>query len=429
MPGGKIGGGGGGRIGGSGGGRIGGGGGGRIGGGSGGRIGGSRPSRPSGSRPSGGYSSSGGSDFWQGMLIGSMMNSQNRPPAYTPTGYNTQQGPFHQQPTFGQTQQQQQYQQATHTYHKRQTGSSGCVTVLIIMLVFMLLIFLLPQALSSGTRSTVERTKLDSKYVTETAYYQDNAGVVRSSATLEKGLRAFYDKTGIQPYVYFTPDINGDRYPSEAVADSYCRDLYSELFSDGGHLLVVSYGYDRTSYDYSDLGYTYCFGVDAKTVFDSEAQEIFENYVLHYADDLVNDEITLDELYSKAFSATGERIMQVTPNYSMIFIIAVVVLIILLLLYRWWQKVKEQKNKEAAHAEAVLNADINDLANDPTLSDLEHKYDDVPSPAAGTTTAAADRPRDDKPSYSPFGKVDTYESAREQELKDPTLQELEDKYQ
>ena len=35
-----------------------------------------------------------------------------------------------------------------------------------------------------------------------------------------------------------------------------------------------------------------------------------------------------------------------------------------------------------------------------------------------------DRPRDERPS----GKVETYESDRQQELKDPTLQELEDKY-
>ena len=214
MPGGRAG--GGGHS--SGGGRIGGGGG-RIGGGSG-RIGG-------GSRPSGGFSSSGsgGSGFWQGMMIGSMLSNQNRPSSYQgqphSTGYNTQQGPFHQQPTFGQTPQQQQYQQATDPYHKRQTGNSGCVTVLIFMLVFFLLIALLPRALSSTAKSTVERTKLDSKYVTKTAYFNDTAGWISSSSTLEKGLRSFYEATGVQPYLYVTEDINGDTNPSSAEMDAF----------------------------------------------------------------------------------------------------------------------------------------------------------------------------------------------------------------
>ena len=414
MPGGRAG--GGGHS--SGGGRIGGGGG-RIGGGSG-RIGG-------GSRPSGGFSSSGsgGSGFWQGMMIGSMLSNQNRPSSYQgqphSTGYNTQQGPFHQQPTFGQTPQQQQYQQATDPYHKRQTGNSGCVTVLIFMLVFFLLIALLPRALSNTAKSTVERTKLDSKYVTKTAYFNDTAGWISSSSTLEKGLRSFYEATGVQPYLYVTEDINGDTNPSSAEMDAFCEQLYDQLFEDEGHILVVSYDY---------VGYWYYVGHNAETVFDSEAQEIFENYVDHYADDLVYDEIGLDEFYSSVFADTGERIMQVTPNYTMIFIIVVVALIILLLLYRWWQKAKEQKNKEAAHAEAVLNADINDMVNDPTLSNLEEKYENYPSPSA--TAAPAEKPKPDSSGYTtyrPGGKVETYESAREQELKDSSLQELEDKYQ
>ena len=450
MPGGKIGGGGAGR--GSGGGRIGGGGG---------RIGGSsfRPSSSSGHRPSGGYTGGysggfGGGSFWQGMLFGSMMSNQNRPQNHPGYGYSntpphTQQGPFYQQPTFQQTQQQQQYQQAQQTYHRTSKSSGmGCLTALLMLMIFFILFSLMTGGGSgSGPKSTVERTKLDSAYVTKTAYFKDNAGVVGSTTTLEKGLKAFFDKTGVQPYVYFTPDINGDLNPTDNVLDDYTRSLYNDLFGDdGGHMLVVSYGVDRSSYDYGDLGYWYVCGKSADTVMDSEAREIFENYIQHYALELGDGGFDLDDLYSNAFSDTGERIMQVTPNYTMYLIIALVVLVILFLLFRWWQKVKEQKNKEAAHAEAVLNADINDMVNDPTLSNLEGKYEDYPTPPSGTAAARPDlegqyqsypytssaqtvrpeqdRPRDERPS----GKVETYESAREQELKDPTLQELEDKY-
>ena len=411
MPGGRAG--GGGHS--SGGGRIGGGGGGRIGGGG----------RPSSSRPSGGYSGgSGDSSFWQGMLFDSMMSNQRRPSSYQgrphSTGYNTQQGPFHQQPTFGHTPQQQQYQQATQPYTQNRSGSSGCLTVLIVVALFFLVFALLGSRSSGGIpTSSVNRTKLDAKYVTKTGWYEDTAGWISSTSRLESGLKAFYEKTGVQPYLYVTEDINGDTNPASSTMDAFCEQLYNELFEDEGHLLVVSYDY---------VGYWYLVGSSAETVFDSEAQEIFENYMDHYADDLLYDEIGLDEFYSNVFSDTADRIMQVTPNYSMYYLIAIVALIIILVLFRWWQKVKEQKNKEAAHAEAILNADINDLANDPTLSDLENKYDDYPTPTATASSAKPQSETGNYTSYRPGGKVDTYESAREQEMKSPTLQDLEDKY-
>ncbi len=413
MPGGKAG--GGGHS--SGGGRIGGGGGGRIGG-----------SRPSGGHSSGGYSGGFGSgdfggSFWQGMLFGSMMSDRRRPSSYqgTPhhTGYNTQQGPFHQQPTFGQTPQQQQYQQAKDSYYgQRRSSGIGCITALIILFVFFAVFALMANTSSGGIpQSTVDRTKLDSKYVTKTGYFEDHTGWITSSSRLERGLRTFYEKTGVQPFLYVVQDINGDTNPSNTEMDAFCAQLYDELFEDEGHILVVSYDY---------IGYWYYVGHSAETVFDAEAQDIFETYIDHYADDLVYDQIGLDEFYGSVFSDTANRIMQVTPNYTVYLGIAVVVLVILFLLFRWWQKVKEQKNKEAQHAEAILNADINDLANDPKLSDLEDKYESYPASAPSASTA--EKAKDDKPSYSPFGKVDTYESAREQELKSPTLQDLEDKY-
>ena len=409
MPGGKIG----------GGGRPGGGG--HIGGSGGGfRPGGGRSGRSS--RPSGGYTGGfGGGSFWQGMLFGSMMSSQNHRPSShqsypQPTSYNTQ-GPFHQQPTFQQKPPQQQYQQAKESYTNQKPQSYGCLTALLIMIMFFLVFALMTSSCSGSggvAKSTVDREKLDSKYVTRTAYYEDTAGVVYRSSALESGLKAFYDATGVQPFVYFTEDINGDPNPSNSELDAYCDALYESLFDDEGHVLVVSYGEGF-------YGYWYKVGRSAATVFDDEAQGIFEDYANAYADDLVNDEIGIAEFYSNVFEKTGSRIMQVTPNYTVYYVIALAALVILFVLYRWWIKAKEQKNKEAAHAEAILNADINDLANDPTLSDLEEKYENYPSSAAA---AKPDVPKEEKPASA----AETYESAREQTFEDPTLQELEDKY-
>ena len=104
--------------------------------------------------------------------------------------------------------------------------------------------------------------------------------------------------------------------------------------------------------------------------------------------------------------------MSVTRSSTFYVGIALAVLAILALLFYWWKKVKEQKNKEAAHMEAVLNADIDDLVDNPELKDLEEKY--------GKESTSA------KPQTQTKPKTD--DGFTDVELKDPTLADLEDKY-
>ena len=73
-----------------------------------------------------------------------------------------------------------------------------------------------PALPSSGdiTRSTVKREPLDKAYVNETGYYTDELGWIRSSSTLEKGMKDFYQETGVQPYLYITDTVNGTTSPT-----------------------------------------------------------------------------------------------------------------------------------------------------------------------------------------------------------------------
>ena len=88
-------------------------------------------------------------------------------------------------------------------------GGSGGMTVIVVLIAVFLLagvMFVTNGGFSSGgsiAKSTVEREKLPASAVQETAYYTDADGSwIRSPGTLESGMRAFYQETGVQPYLY-----------------------------------------------------------------------------------------------------------------------------------------------------------------------------------------------------------------------------------
>ena len=396
MPGGRVG--GGGHASGGGGGRIGGGG--RVGGGSfggGGGFGGSRPSssRPSGYRP-----------------------SSSRPSSYRPgsTGYRPTHYPTYVRPVY--------YSGGGGgggSHHNNSSGGSGggtgCLTgsfatFLVVLLVIAFLLILFNSMGSGGSSgvasSTVKREPLPAGYVDLTGYYEDTTGLIRRSTVLQSGMKYFYEKTGVQPYLYVTSDIDGDTYPSDAVLEEYAQALYSQLFSANAHFLVVVYDPDDTGF-----GYYYIPGNAAKTVLDSEALEIFEGYVYQDSPDYSAD---AEGYFSEVFQHTADHIMRVTRSSTFYFGIAVAVLAVLALLFRWWQKAKEQKNKEAEHMQHVLETDIEDLVTDPELADLEAKY--------GKESASAKPKTEPKPQTQPKSDPEP----KDDSLKDPALADLEKKY-
>lgn len=93
------------------------------------------------------------------------------------------------------------------------SSNSGCGTVFVIVAA-VLLALLLVVALGGGgcsganvPASTVERTALPAGSVNETGYFTDEDGDwIHDPAKLERGLRHFYEETGVQPYVYILPN-------------------------------------------------------------------------------------------------------------------------------------------------------------------------------------------------------------------------------
>ncbi len=113
----------------------------------------------------------------------------------------------------------------------------------------------------------------------------------------------------------------------------------------------------------------YANGMQTSSVMDSEAVEIFWNYIdrYWYAD------MSTDDVFVNAFSDTANTIMHVSTNgwdvlkwvFIVIAIIAAGAVVIILV-----NKRNQRKKEEAAEAQKILETPINDIADDK----LENKY-------------------------------------------------------
>ena len=170
---------------------------------------------------------------------------------------------------------------------------------------------------SSISPSTVQREALDASAVTETAYYEDQAGWISDPAALEEGMRHFFEETGVQPYLAILPD---GEIASSQEASQKASELYSQLFSDEGHFLfaICNDGEGK-------LYYGSHIGSDAEDVLDKEATNIFLEYLEQYNPD---ESISKEELFSSTFASTADRIMQtaVPPFFDVLVYIGVIVL-------------------------------------------------------------------------------------------------------
>ncbi len=257
------------------------------------------------------------------------------------------------------------------------SNNSGCISVGIV-LVFIVFLFVLFQTIGGGgsgnsiTKSTVEREPLPAGAVVETDYYTDELGWITNSSALTQGMKEFYERTGVQPYLYLVDSIDGDRSLTTQQLSDYSETLYDSLFEDEAHFLLVFHEYGN-SYN---CGYT--VGAQAKAIMDDEAITILADYLDQYYYSDLNDE----EFFSTTFAKTAERIMSVTRSPLPIILIVVGVIVVVILLFYWWKAAKAQKNKEDEKLKEILETPL-ETFEDQELEDLEEKYAD---PTSGEKT-------------------------------------------
>lgn len=350
------------------GGGRGGGGGGRSGGFGGSRGGGGRSS--SGGRGGGSFGGSRGGGSWGGGSSWGGGGYNSRPVIRTGPIFNSW-GSRRRRSSFG-----------GGPY--RGGGGGGCSTTLISMIIIgVIIMFILPMIFggmggssnnnsssseTSVTRSTVEREPLPAGSVNETDYYTDDANWVENQTVMNDGLRHFYEKTGVQPHVYITTEINGSSNASMSEVEEYTNELYDELFTDEAHLLLMFY--EGTPSNYTTY---YVTGSQADQVIDREAADILLDYIDRYYYDM---NLNTSEFFSKSFRDAADRIMDVTTSPWIPVLLVIGGVILVGILFLWWRKRKQQEAIEAKRTEDMLSKPIDTFGTSSEADDLAKKYED-----------------------------------------------------
>ena len=253
-------------------------------------------------------------------------------------------------------------------------GGMGCLVIPIVFIILVTMIpalfFSLPSGSNSGssgtvTASTIKREALPRGAVNETGYYTDELGWIGSSTALTSGMRNFYQQTGVQPHLSITDSINGSHNPSTAEVEQFINETYNTLFTDEAHLLLVFFEYNDNYHTW------YLAGNQAKTVLDNEAMDILLDYIDRYYYD---QNLTDEQMFSKAFDEAGKRIMTVTTSPWVPVLIVAGILAILVVVFLWWKSYKKQKNLETEQAQKILETPL-ETFGDSEAENRAKKYD------------------------------------------------------
>lgn len=254
-------------------------------------------------------------------------------------------------------------------------GGCGCATLpfvislaVIVLALVMVLSIALPAAQGPVPASNVQREPLPKGSVTTDAgYYTDELGWITDRSLLTSGMRTFYDKTGVQPYLYLNDTIDGSHSPTDEQVEAFARETYAQLFgNDGAHILVIFFEYYESEY----YRWYFC-GPQATAVLDENAVDI----LLAYIDRYYYSSMSESEYFSTAFDKAAGRIMSVTVSPWVYVGGVAAALAILIIAFAWWSKAKKQKNKEAEQTERILNTPL-ETFGDKDFEDLKDKYDD-----------------------------------------------------
>ena len=256
-------------------------------------------------------------------------------------------------------------------------GGSGLIIAIVVILAVLLVVGV-PSCSSctsgssdtaavSVAASTEHREALPSSAAQQTAYYTDEDGDwIHNASKLESGMRAFYKDTGVWPYVYILP--NGTT-TSVSELTNKAEQLYGQLFTDEAHFLLVFCDDGNGSYT---CGYT--VGSEAKTIMDDEAIEILGDYLDRYYSDY---NLSEEEIFSKTFADTGERIMTVTKSPVVPVAICVAVVVVAGAAVIIVRRRIAHREAEAKRTQDILNTPLEKFSDtDKDVEDLAKKYED-----------------------------------------------------
>lgn len=223
------------------------------------------------------------------------------------------------------------------------SSSSGLGTLIACLIVFAVVIFSFFMIASddSDVTSTINREKIENPIPYDNNCIKDELDYVENTSKLSKNLKNFYNKTGIQPYIYLKS--YDETLTSDSQKDNYAQNWYEQNIDNEDTFLFVYY----EDQDPNEIGYmAYVNGKQVTSVMDSEAVNIFWNYIDRYWTD---DSLSTVEVFTKTFNSTANTIMEKsTTSNDIIKIICIIVGIIIVIggiIYILRMKFKRDKEK------------------------------------------------------------------------------------
>lgn len=223
------------------------------------------------------------------------------------------------------------------------SSSSGLGTLIACLIVFAVVIFSFFMIASddSDITSTINREKIENPIPYDNNCIKDELGYVENTSKLSKNLKNFYNKTGIQPYIYLKS--YDETLTSDSQKDNYAQNWYEQNIDNEDTFLFVYY----EDQDPNEIGYmAYVNGKQVTSVMDSEAVNIFWNYIDRYWTD---NSLSTVEVFTKTFNSTANTIMEKsTTSNDIIKIICIIVGIVIVIggiIYILRMKFKRDKEK------------------------------------------------------------------------------------
>lgn len=223
------------------------------------------------------------------------------------------------------------------------SSSSGLGTLIACLVVFAVVIFSFFMIASddSDVTSTINREKIENPIPYDNNCIKDELGYVENTSKLSKNLKNFYNKTGIQPYIYLKS--YDETLTSDSQKDNYAQNWYEQNIDNEDTFLFVYYEDQNPN----EIGYmAYVNGKQVTSVMDSEAVNIFWNYIDRYWTD---DSLSTVEVFTKTFNSTANTIMEKsTTSNDIIKIICIIVGIVIVIggiIYILRMKFKRDKEK------------------------------------------------------------------------------------
>lgn len=196
----------------------------------------------------------------------------------------------------------------------------------------------------------------------------DELGWFDDAARASRDLQYFYDKTGIQPYIYLKAYDAG--LASDEDKEAYARDWYEANIDNESTFLYV---YFAEADQDGEVGYmAYVNGKQVTSVMDAEAVGIFWNYI----DNFWYKDMSTDDMFAGVFRFTADKIMTKSATFYDIVLtclkisgVVTVLLGVLLLM----QTRRRHEAERSAETERILKADLGKLG-DSEADDLADKY-------------------------------------------------------